>query len=668
VVLKSKHEALLARIPMSVSTPNTHSRTSTIRLSHSASESGLAGPFTNRTRKVSIAMADVSLLADQNAELLDKLQRLEEDATSADVAGRRELKRLEKEIAYLRDALEKTQAKSEELEGKVHDAVTSDALRRKKEREAARHAERDVKQETNVLNFAPPGSKFGGPTERYTFINAEGSPNNDRQLNTPGRKSDVHPNSEDTSDRALISQLLNKVKELEETNDRILQHQAETSNQLASVQQDAMNISKIYEFLSDDDAVELEWNPDGNSSDYLSKDETDPPTIRFRSLRRSIENTLSADGGFFYPGGNLSTKARKSVVGLFDDSRPTEGQPGAAAKQMTYSAPPSMSETHDRSSWTPSSSSAGAASPGPLSPLNFFSPLSQSQSDIPQIPTLQNELESKLGRGSWNWPGATHIRTESLSNLSQFSAPPTPSPAPGSINRMLPEELDHASKLDLHDSGTVSGLCSVEEKATLTSGNLLELSVEPPTPDVNNQNKETPTQTALRLQHISQTLRSRKNRWAGRVLKDRKSRDALNEKFSSSSTSNSDLSRQHSDAVVPQAGDISIDTEVTKAESSECDKDTTHNSPSGTTTTPQSRRSAEDPLTGQTIESAVCKRHEQDGELIANKSFLFQVWLWIQFVVVVFFFIFAMAKRGPRSVLVAGGDERLGGKRSVTRR
>jgi len=55
VVLKSKHEALLARIPMSVSTPNTHSRTSTIRLSHSASESGLAGPFTTRTRKVSIA-------------------------------------------------------------------------------------------------------------------------------------------------------------------------------------------------------------------------------------------------------------------------------------------------------------------------------------------------------------------------------------------------------------------------------------------------------------------------------------------------------------------------------------------------------------------------------------------------------------------------------------
>lgn len=667
MVLKSKHEALLARIPMSVSTQNTHSRTSTIRLSHSASESGLAGPFTTRTRKVSIAMADVSLLADQNVELLDKLQRLEEDATSADIAGRRELKRLEKEIAYLRDALETTQAKSEELEGKVHDAVTSDALRRKKEREAARHAERDVKEETNVLNFAPPGSKFGGPTERYTFLNAEGSPNHDRQVpffNTPGRISDVHPNSEDTSDRALISQLLNKVKELEETNDRILQHQAETSNQLASVQQDAMNISKIYEFLSDDDAVELEWNPDGNSSDNLSKQETDPPTIRFRSLRRSIENSLSADGGFFYPGGNLSTKTRKSVVGLFDDSRPTEGQPGAATKQMTYPALPSMSETHDRSSWTSSSSVGTASPPGPLSPLNFFSPLSQSQSDIPQIPTLQNELESKLGRGSWNWPGATHMRTESLSNLSQFSAPPTPSPVPGSVNRMLPEELDHASKFD--ESGTVSGLRSVEQKAILTSGNSLELSAEPPTPDVNDQNEGTPTQTALRLQHISQTLRSRKNRWVGRMLKDRKSRDVLNEKFPPSSTSISDLSRQHSDVVDPQTGDISIDTEVTKAESSERDNDATHDSPSGSTTTPQPRRGSEDPLN---IESAVSKRHEQDGELVANKSFLFQVWLWIQFVVVVFFFIFAMAKRGPRSVLVAGGDERLGGKkRSVTRR
>lgn len=658
VVLKSKHEALLARIPisppMSVSSLDSHSRTPTMRLSlsHSPSGSGLVGPPTTRTRKVSIAMADVSLLADQNAELLDKLQRLEEDATSADVAGRRELKRLEKEISYLRDALEKTQAKSEELEGKVHDAVANDVLRRKREIEAARHVERDDK--ATVINFAPPGSKFGGPSERYSLLTVEGSPSYDRLVSfssTPRRSTDAYPGhigQGDMSDRGLISQLLNKVKELEETNERIIQHQTETSNQLASVQQDAMNMSKIYEFLSDDDSVELEWNPDGDPSEHLEKEGTDPPTIRFRSLRRSIENSLSADGGFFYAGSNLGTKTRKSVMGLFDDSKATEEQSTDAAKQMAH-----------RLSWTSSLSSAGATTPsGTLSPLSFFSPLSQFQSDIPQKPTLQNELEIKLGRGNWNWPGATHMRSESLSNLSQISVPTTPTPAPGSANRALPEELDYDSKLEVHEPGAVS----VREKEMLASGNSLELSVESPTPEFNDQNKETPTQASQRLQHISQTLRLRKNRWVERMLNDRKSRDGLTKRFHLSSN----IQQHLSDAVDHQAGDISTDTEATQAESGEPDNDVRRDPLAGSAT-PQPCRSSDDSLTGQETKSAIVKRaDEQDGEITTNNSFLFQVWLWIQFVVVVLFFIFAMAKRGPRSVLVS--DERAEGRRVVTRR
>lgn len=68
---------------------------------------------------MSMSTADISLLADQNAELLHKLEKLESESTTADQAGRRELKRLEKEIMVLREALEKTQAKSEELEEKT---------------------------------------------------------------------------------------------------------------------------------------------------------------------------------------------------------------------------------------------------------------------------------------------------------------------------------------------------------------------------------------------------------------------------------------------------------------------------------------------------------------------------------------------------------------------
>ena len=38
-------------------------------------------------RKVSIAVADISLLEDQNAELLDKLQQLKEEANITDQAA-----------------------------------------------------------------------------------------------------------------------------------------------------------------------------------------------------------------------------------------------------------------------------------------------------------------------------------------------------------------------------------------------------------------------------------------------------------------------------------------------------------------------------------------------------------------------------------------------------
>ena len=49
--------------------------------------------------------------------------------SSADQTGWCELKRLKKEIAFLRHALEETQTKSEELEEKMHGAVAGEAFK-----------------------------------------------------------------------------------------------------------------------------------------------------------------------------------------------------------------------------------------------------------------------------------------------------------------------------------------------------------------------------------------------------------------------------------------------------------------------------------------------------------------------------------------------------------
>ncbi|CAA7258512.1 unnamed protein product [Cyclocybe aegerita] len=604
VVLQSKHEALLSRIPMSparsTSSPehlSRLSRSSTTSLSYSNSESALGNPSPlsrqhhghRHTRKVSIASTDISMLADQNAELLDKLQRLEEEATSADAAGRRELKRLEKEIAFLREALEKTQAKSEALEEKVQDAVVGEAWRRKKEREAKFRAMRSARRSEDaeeVKSFAPEGSKFGGPSDAFSFFPSAESPRQ-QGLSSSSSASDMPLGSLAPAEHALITQLLKKVQELEETNSKILTQQTETANQLNAVQRDTVAIAKVYECLGDQDSIELELEVEKEHEEpqFVDEEQEDADinaarnTIRFSSLRRTIERDMVADGTCivhpdFSAAAASSTKARKTVLGLFDERREDAG--GVEDDSSGDKSSSLWSEGHDCSSWS-SIASVGVGG-GSLSPLHFFSPLSQSHSqsqsqshsrshsyshppaDIsPLGPSLQKELEQQLGTGAWNMPmsltssggrGPSHLRTSSLYDFSQISVPPSPSPESRSAARRGSDELDFeamekmkaASQVGLGIGHAGAGdaeedTAEEEEERTPLLGagnaNSLKLSLEPPTPvkaESHKAHSVTPTATASaianakspRMQMISETIRSRTHRWVDRRFKDRK--------------------------------------------------------------------------------------------------------------------------------------------------
>ncbi|KAJ3509763.1 hypothetical protein NLJ89_g5044 [Agrocybe chaxingu] len=604
VVLQSKHEALLSRIPMSparsTSSPehlSRLSRSSTTSLSYSNSESALGNPSPlsrqhhghRHTRKVSIASTDISMLADQNAELLDKLQRLEEEATSADAAGRRELKRLEKEITFLREALEKTQAKSEALEEKVQDAVVGEAWRRKKEREAKFRAMRSARRGEDVeevKSFAPEGSKFGGPSDAFTFFPSAESPRQ-QGLSSSSSTSDLHLGSLAPAEHALITQLLKKVQELEETNSKILTQQTETANQLSAVQRDTVAIAKVYECLGDQDSVELELEVETEHEEpqFVDEEQDDADinaarnTIRFSSLRRSIERDMVANGTCivhpdFGAAAASSTKARKTVLGLFDERRQDSG--GVEDDSSGDKSSSLWSEGHDCSSW--SSIASVAVGGGSLSPLHFFSPLSQSHSQSqsqshsrshsyshapgdlsPLGPSLQKELEQQLGPGAWNIPmglsssggrGPSHLRTSSLYDFSQISVPPSPSPESRSAARRGSDELDFeamkkmkaASHVGLgignasaRDAGKGEDSEEEEERTPLLGAghaNSLKLSLEPPTPVKAESQKAcsaTPTTAPVianakspRIQMISETIRSRTHRWVDRRFKDRK--------------------------------------------------------------------------------------------------------------------------------------------------
>ena len=618
-VLKSKHEALLAKIPMSPSpslshSPSPDSLSTTMHLSHSASEFNLTDSPRTHVRKISIARADISLLADQNAELLSKLQKLEEDAMAADIAGRRELKKLGKEIVYLRDALEKTQAKSEELEGKVQNAVTNEAVRKKKERKAMRNAARDNKTEGTVLDFAPPGSKFGGPSERYSLLDLPQEENHFRNDLEPSVSDPNRSDDDVVSDRTLVARLLSKVKELEEANARILRQQVETSNQLAHVQRDTLNMTKVYELLSDHDVVELELEPEDVTTGKLSA-ATESRTIRFRSLRKHIENNILQNESFVFPKTHGS-KARKTVLGLFEGSVANDETNTSDPEGSVYSHP---SELSGATSGTFSGSTASLAVP--LSPLDFFS--SNSQSDNSHGRTLQNELDSIFGQGIWNLSGQNHMRTDSLSNLSQFSAP-----APGSSSPMLPNELE-GSTLPTAQSEYDSGLHTPRHTPKLPAVNPLRLSVEPPTPD---DDTNAPRKHVSRLQNMSLTLRSRKNRLIERMSIDGNSQQAVYSHLAPSLKA----SRQNSDGDDEHFSHLPSRMTILQAQ-------------------PGLQRSDED----EDVQTSTRKRDEDLR--LKNESFLFQLWLWIQFAIVVLIFVFAMVRNGPGVVL--GDTEGVGKKR-----
>lgn len=687
---------------------------------------------------MSIASADISLLEDQNAKLLDKLEKLEAESISADHAGRRELKRLEKEITFLRESLEKTQAKSEELEERVQGAVVGEAWRRKKEREAKFKAMRNLGRndsfdnEEPVRNFAPEGSRHGGPSDGFSFFPTSASPNQNqnRQLkafsNNDGSSDDTAP-SLSQPEHALISQLLIKVQELEETNSRILQQQSDTAVQLSAVQRDTAHITKVYETLADSNTTELELDHDNDEAQEQEEpytEEEEEKSMKFSSLKRSIESKESFDGTCIVrPEFGVSTgKKRASVMGLFDEPdaptsedvpngegsspSPTQGNP--THDQDRSSA--SWMDEQDRSTWSSvtSATAAGLASPlppGALSPLHFFSPATHAPPELSPTnsrPTLQHELDKELGNNNWELHGPPnnhhlHMRALSLYDFSQISVPPTPSPLSRTSSLALPRRMSNDNDSGQRPGFDDSGL-SIRDGTTprtpplLTSANSLRLSVEPPTPSRLGSLSNSAGGRVVyslndtrspRMQMMSDTLRSRTNRWVDRRFmfqhqyeEDADDGDVDNdeEDEDDQKTLFTDLSRPPSpldlSIGIPNRLSHAVDSmiegfnsfSVTSTGNDEGnDDDDDDDGASITAITPLRRRHG-----GHVRERSVPLHAgtspEKKEEEKRNSGFLLQVWLWLQFAIVVFVFLYAMARRGPTKVLTEDH------KRAVARR
>ncbi|KAJ7126425.1 hypothetical protein C8R43DRAFT_931971 [Mycena crocata] len=570
VTLKNKHDALVARLP---STPRHSPPLSQLSFAEDTNFDSNSSPrvyLTRHSRRISVSPADISLLSDQNQELLLKLENLEAEAMSADRSGRRALKQLEKEIQLLRDELEKTQARSEELEKNAQvgtEKIVEEMWRKKKEREAKFRAMRNntstprhdpFGDDAEVRDFAPAGF----------FSKTSLSPSNSGEFPSDDSYGS-EPSFEHPQQHTLVSQLLEKIHELEETNAQIIRQQSETTYKLHAVQRETESISKAYECFSAENGMEWE---------VTDKDAPMDGTIRFRSFRRSLD----AQNDVAFPSLAMPRKARKSVIDLFDAAN--EAGPSKLA------APTDGSSTE-------------------LSPLRFYTTQSHSPYDFSSISvpgprqTLQAEIGDDFGDPFLPLCSRRYDLSFSLS----------PSPTPGSSLQ-----------------GTLQSRISDARASRDHSTNALQLSVEPPSPSDQDGGEDGSLREKNRDRHrrMSQTLSLRSARWV-----DGRFQDGL----SSRSIGHESTPRRQS-ITLPErfssALDIVMENFGRPARTPE-DNTTPDMSPS--------------PTSEQADKTVVIESGRNKQVFVA---FVLELWLWLQFAIIIVVFLWAMAKRGPKSVLV----------------
>jgi hypothetical protein len=576
-----------------------------------------------RPRRISVSPRDISLLSDQNAELLQKLETLEAEAQTADRSGRRALKQLEKEIQLLRDELEKTQERSEQLEKNAQEGtekIVEEMWRKKKEREARFRAMRKNTRgglhDGEIRDFAPPGP-FGMSPSKGASSSYRNSDDDDSY--------DAEPAFEHPDQHSLVSQLLSKIQELEDTNTRIIQQQSETADKLHAVQRETESISKVYEYFSAEGGVEWEVvDEDGRKSPLDG-------TIRFRSFRRTLEAEAQNEDGF--PSLLMPRKARKSVMDLFGAANNEAGPSKLAFPTTPYGTLSSASE---------------------LSPLRYDLSQSQTPYNMSPIlggrPTLHSEIGSNFGDDEDPFVRSRH---GSLYDLS-FSVSPSPTPN----NLSLRSRVSDARAA----SRVVTSTPASAYSNTDTGTNALQLNVEPPTPsahvmdEAGNEPSEHEREKNLnkktRYRRMSQTLLRRTSRWVdGRFSTGSSWASSESGSIGSESTPRPSLPQRLSSALdlvmegFAGPGSRGHSVAATEGDASELQ------SPS-----PQSEAEEGTVVLGHNdAESAGQQRR-------AIAKFVLELWLWLQFGIIILVFLWAMAKRGPKSVL-AEADRRAVVKR-----
>lgn len=552
--------------------------------------------------------AELSQLTDQNAELTSQLETLETEATKSDEAAKRKLGKLEREIERLKGdldkALEQLQQKEKEIER------SAEAKRQRLDRDERLLALREKQQQQHpqqeVVDFSPPPI----PIKRFSRVPAD-----DERVSFPSGSHNFEVD--------LISQLMDKIRELEEANQEISTQQNESVKKLKKAMIGAEGMRKVYDYLSDDEDVEVEIVDGDDFVDAVehpprgplgSVPEEDTP-IRFSSLRRTINEDIHKRLATELSGDELHDHAydemehahprpRGSIVGLFDSP---EGR-GRTVSLMNL-------EDEDSDDLDESVIFSRGVSP-------IGSPLLMPQDPPTHIRSLGSELGSEYGVDpDGNTTEHGHTRTTSLLSLSAFMTDHSPSIRPTYSHNVLP--IDNSpTPASKHPTGSGRQRTgSIRDKDHHLDAGTLERN-----------------RSQLRSRLLSQTISARSTRWSDGRLEDvaistskspRASAPLFTEMFQNAIQQ---VTGSSSNAA-PQTSQVAgVNLDESRERSPE---------------RPAAKESTEDDTKG-------------DGKAHAGLvGLVLEVWLWLQFVLIILVFIWAMARRGPRNVLKEAERKRL---------
>jgi len=550
--------------------------------------------------------AELAQLTEQNAELTSQLEDLEREATKSDEAAKRKLGKLEQEIERLKgdldSALELLQQKEREIE------MSSEAKRQRLEREerllALREKQQQQHQQQGVLDYSPPSI----PVPRFNRFAADES--QDERV--------AFPSEPHNAEVDLISRLMDKIKELEETNQEISKQQNASVRKLRKAMIGAEGMRKVYDYLSDDEDLEVEIVDEDEFTDAFehpargslgSVPEEDLP-MRFSSLRRTINEDihkrlateLSEDEGHHLYGEmeHHHSRSRGTVVGLFDaPERHGRNLP------LTYS----QDEDEDEDDLDESMIFSRAVSP-------IGSPLLIPQEPPGHIRSLGSELgPDYLDDLEGSTSDHRHTRNTSVFSLSALVAD-TP-----------PNRMSHGRSTSLTEGSPTPPSKRPVASVNQRSGSVRDRDRPSDTGTLDRSRSQ------LRSRMLSKTISARSTRWSDGRMEDVAISATKGQKVPGSSAAVlfqeavDQVTGSTSATVVPSPGTSRL-AEVNLDDSRE--------------------GSPVRPATEQTAEGGAKKKEKGHAGFV---GFVLEIWLWLQFVLIILVFVWAMARRGPRNVL-----------------